>query len=169
MSKVVPRKLAYTQVICWGLWCVWIVIALLFVYAFLLGVTAPLTSQKRIYSSVYPVQFSESVVSARVTLQPPASCGKVSALGELLRPVYIERKSDTCSHTRNDVDVIHGFPFSTVRCLRYLHCLPFSQYIVLGILSVWNDPYAEVERNEKCTYCVEFLFLISPSTNISVV
>ena len=61
---------------------------------------------------------------------------------------------------RNDADVVveYRFFFTTVRRFKYLRCLPFSEYIMLGVLSVRNDPYAEVEHTEKCTYRVVFLF-----------
>lgn len=89
-SKVTPCKLAYTQLIGWGLWCVWVVITLLFVYAFLLGVAAPLTPQKRVSFGVYSVQFNSSVVTARATLQPPASRTKVSVREEYRYKRYEE-------------------------------------------------------------------------------
>lgn len=121
----------------------WAVITLLFMYAFLLGVAAPLTPRtplKRVSSGVCSVQFGVSLVTARATLQPPASRRKVSVPGE-----YWQREKEYPRRDRNDIDVVmHRFFFSAVRRLRYLHCLPFSQYIMLGILSVRNDPHAEV-------------------------
>ncbi|KOX78980.1 Ubiquitin carboxyl-terminal hydrolase 2 [Melipona quadrifasciata] len=72
-SKIKPCKLAYTQLLGWGLWCVWAVIALLLVYAFLLGIAAPLTPEKRVTCGVYSVRSNNSIVTARATLQPPAS------------------------------------------------------------------------------------------------
>ncbi|XP_031368131.1 ubiquitin carboxyl-terminal hydrolase Usp2-like isoform X3 [Apis dorsata] len=64
------------QFVSWGLWCVWVIIILLFVYAFLLGVAAPLTTQKHVSSGVYTIQFGNSIVTTRATLQPPAICLK---------------------------------------------------------------------------------------------
>lgn len=81
-SKVKPCKLAYTQLLGWGLWCVWGVITLLLVYAFLLGIAAPLTPEKRIAFGVCSVQSNNSIVTARATLQPPASRTKVSVREE---------------------------------------------------------------------------------------
>lgn len=54
----------------------WVIIILLFVYAFLLGVAAPLTTQKHVSSGVYTIQFGNSIVTTRATLQPPAICLK---------------------------------------------------------------------------------------------
>lgn len=149
-------KLAYIQLIGWGLWCVWVIIILLFVYAFLLGVAAPLTTQKHVSSGVYTIQFGNSIVTTRATLQPPAICLKVS-----IHEKYKERDKKEYILSSGQMTYrcrcLHCFS-TVIQPVRYLRCLSFSEYIYLYWAYIWNKPKtAEIKCIKKCTYCVEFL------------
>lgn len=108
----------------------WVIIILMFVYAFLLGVAAPLTTQKHVSSGVYTIQFGNSIVTTRATLQPPAICLKVSIHGK-----YEKRdKKEYYLVPGNDIDVVvHCFFTVITQPVRYLRCLSFSEYIILDI------------------------------------
>lgn len=146
----------------------WAVITLLFVYAFLLGVAAPLTPQKRVSSGIYSVQFGNSVVTACATLQPPASRTKVSVprtiIASFLFNATARKLSDramasaslcTASLSRlfDGLDIYAVFPFLNILCWAYF---------LFGTIHTLRS---NTPRNVR-TVCVCVKLLLFPAVHI---